>query len=65
MVQAHVSATACRCPKLLKKRTAHPDKSFTAAVRRADDWIKAQISAASGFFRLEDDNAPVPLHTFI
>ena len=49
--------------KLLKKRTAHPDKSFTAAVRRADDWIKAQTSDASGFFKLEDDNAPVPLHT--
>ena len=33
--------------KLFKKRTAHPDKSFTAAVRRADDWIKAQTSDAS------------------
>ena len=49
--------------KLLKKRTAHPDKSFAAAVRRAEEWIKAQTTEASGFFKLEENNAPISLHT--
>ena len=38
--------------KILKKRTAHPDRIFASAVHRANDRITAQATEASGFLNL-------------
>ena len=39
--------------KILGRSTAHPDKSFSAAVVIAQKWISAQDTPAEGFFKLE------------